>query len=187
MAGSNRTNSRRQSSKIAFCGMMVALSIALMLTGGLIPIATYCAPLMSGVLLLPIFLEYGKKTALTAYIATSLIVLILGVDKEAAFFYIFLGYYPVIKWNLDKLKSKPLRICIKLIIFNVAVFAMYAVLGWILHLDAIVAEFTEMGIWMLIGFVVLLDICLLMYDKLLVALTIVYAKKLRPKLRFLLK
>ena len=128
MAGSNRTDSRRQSSKIAFCGMMVALSIALMLTGGLIPIATYCAPLMSGVLLLPIFLEYGKKTALTAYIATSLIVLILGVDKEAAFFYIFLGYYPVIKWNLDKLKSKPLRICIKLIIFNVAVFAMYAVL-----------------------------------------------------------
>ena len=106
MAGSNRADSRRQSSKIAFCGMMVALSVALMLTGGLIPIATYCAPLMCGVLLLPIFLEYGKKTALTAYAATSLIVLILGIDKEAAFFYIFLGYYPVIKWNLDKLKKQ---------------------------------------------------------------------------------
>lgn len=187
MAGSNRADSRRQSSKIAFCGMMVALSVALMLTGGLIPIATYCAPLMCGVLLLPIFLEYGKKTALTAYAATSLIVLILGIDKEAAFFYIFLGYYPVIKWNLDKLKNKPLRILVKLIIFNTAVFAMYAVLGWILHMDAVVAEFTEMGIWLLAGFVVLLNICLLMYDKLLIALTIVYVKKLRPKLHFLLK
>ena len=50
MAGPNRADSRRQSSKIAFCGMMVALSVALMLTGGLIPIATYCAPLMCGVL-----------------------------------------------------------------------------------------------------------------------------------------
>ena len=187
MAGSNRADSRRQSSKIAFCGMMVALSVALMLTGGLIPIATYCAPLMSGILLLPIFLEYGKKTALTAYIATSLIVLILGVDKEAAFFYIFLGYYPVIKWNLDKIKSKPLRVCIKLLLFNAAVFAMYAILGWLLHMDAIVAEFTEMGMGLLIGFVVLLDICLLMYDRLLIPLTIVYTKKLRPKLRFLLK
>ena len=37
----NRSRSRRQSSKIAFCGLMVALSVALMLTGGLIPIATY--------------------------------------------------------------------------------------------------------------------------------------------------
>ena len=64
---------------------------------------------------------------------------------------------------------------------------MYAVLGWILHMDAVVAEFTEMGIWLLAGFVVLLNICLLMYDKLLIALTIVYVKKLRPKLRFLLK
>lgn len=44
MAGQNRSASRKQSGKIAFCGMMVALSVALMLTGGLIPIATYCAP-----------------------------------------------------------------------------------------------------------------------------------------------
>ena len=85
MAGQNRSGSRKQSGKVAFCGMMVALSVALMLTGGLVPIATYCAPMLGGILLLPIMLEYGRKTAWTAYIATSLIVLTLGVDKEAAF------------------------------------------------------------------------------------------------------
>ena len=84
MAGQNRSGSRKQSGKVAFCGMMVALSVALMLTGGLVPIATYCAPMLGGILLLPIMLEYGRKTAWTAYIATSLIVLTLGVDKEAA-------------------------------------------------------------------------------------------------------
>ena len=116
MAGQNRSASRKQSGKIAFCGMMVALSVALMLTGGLIPIATYCAPMISGVLLLPILLEYGKKTAWMGYLATALIVLILGIDKEAAFFYIFLGYYPIIKWSIDKLHQKPMRVILKLLL-----------------------------------------------------------------------
>ena len=88
---SNRSRSRKESSKIAFCGLMVALSVVLMLTGGLIPIATYCAPMAAGLLLLPILLEYGKKASWTAYAAVSLISLLLGADKEAAFFYLFLG------------------------------------------------------------------------------------------------
>ena len=179
MAGQNRSASRKQSGKIAFCGMMVALSVALMLTGGLIPIATYCAPMISGVLLLPILLEYGKKTAL--------IVLILGIDKEAAFFYIFLGYYPIIKWSIDKLHQKPMRVILKLLLFNGAVVAMYAVLGFVLHMDAVVEEFTEMGMWMLAAFIILLDICLFMYDRLLVPMTVLYANKLRPRLRFLIR
>ena len=187
MAGQNRSASRKQSGKIAFCGMMVALSVALMLTGGLIPIATYCAPMISSVLLLPILLEYGKKTAWMGYLATALIVLILGIDKEAAFFYIFLGYYPIIKWSIDKLRQKPMRVILKLLLFNGAVVAMYAVLGFVLHMDAVVEEFTEMGMWMLAAFIILLDICLFMYDRLLVPMTVLYANKLRPRLRFLIR
>ena len=156
MAGQNRSGSRKQSGKVAFCGMMVALSVALMLTGGLVPIATYCAPMLGGILLLPIMLEYGRKTAWTAYIATSLIVLTLGVDKEAAFFYLFLGYYPIIKWNIEKIGRKPLRLALKLVVFNAAIFLMYAILGFVLHMDAVVAEFTEMGAWLLFLFAVLM-------------------------------
>ena len=156
MAGQNRSGSRKQSGKVAFCGMMVALSVALMLTGGLVPIATYCAPMLGGILLLPIMLEYGRKTAWTAYIATSLIVLTLGVDKEAAFFYLFLGYYPIIKWNIEKIGKKPVRLALKLVVFNAAIFLMYAILGFVLHMDAVVAEFTEMGAWLLFLFAVLM-------------------------------
>ena len=187
MAGQNRSGSRKQSSKVAFCGMMVALSVALMLTGGLVPIATYCAPMLGGILLLPIMLEYGRKTAWTAYIATSLIVLTLGVDKEAAFFYLFLGYYPIIKWNIEKIGRKPLRLALKLVVFNAAIFLMYAILGFVLHLDAVVAEFTEMGAWLLFLFAVLMNFSLLLYDRLLVPLTAIYINKLRPRLRFLIR
>ena len=187
MAGQNRSGSRKQSSKVAFCGMMVALSVALMLTGGLVPIATYCAPMLGGILLLPIMLEYGRKTAWTAYIATSLIVLTLGVDKEAAFFYLFLGYYPIIKWNIEKIGRKPLRLALKLVVFNAAIFLMYAILGFVLHMDAVVAEFTEMGAWLLFLFTVLMNFSLLLYDRLLVPLTAIYINKLRPRLRFLIR
>lgn len=185
MATSNRSKSRQQSGKIAFCGMMVALSVALMLTGGLIPIATYCAPMISGILLLPILLEYGKKTAWTAFAAVSLISLFLGFDKEAAFFYLFLGYYPIVKWEIERIKKKPVRICVKLLVFNIAIAAMYAVLGFLLHMDAVMAEFNEMGTLLLIVFALTLNACMLLYDRLLMPLTIIYINKLRPKLKFL--
>ena len=185
MAGKNRGTSRTQSGKMAFSGLMAALSVALMLTGGLIPIATYCAPMICGILLLPLILEFGRKTAWTAYAAVALITLVLGIDKEAAFFYLFLGFYPIVKWDVDKIKSKPLRLVTKLVIFNAAVALMYTVLGFVLNMTVLVEEFTEMGSLLLIAFVVLFNLCMLLYDKLLTPMAILYLKKLRPKLRFL--
>ena len=80
-----------------------------------------------------------------------------------------------------------MRVLLKLLLFNGAVVAMYAVLGFVLHMDAVVEEFTEMGMWMLAAFIILLDICLFMYDRLLVPMTVLYANKLRPRLRFLIR
>ena len=113
--------------------------------------------------------------------------LTLGVDKEAAFFYLFLGYYPIIKWNIEKIGKKPLRLALKLVIFNAAIFLMYAILGFVLHMDAVVSEFTEMGAWLLFLFAVLMNFSLLLYDRLLVPLTAIYINKLRPRLRFLIR
>lgn len=62
---------------------------------------------------------------------------------------------------------------------------MYAVLGFLLHMDAVVAEFTDMGALLLIAFAVMLNLCMLLYDKLLVPLMVIYVHRLRPKLRFL--
>lgn len=70
-----------------------------------------------------------------------------------------------------------MRVILKLLLFNGAVVAMYAVLGFVLHMDAVVEEFTEMGMWMLAAFIILLDICLFMYDRLLVPMTVLYANK----------
>ena len=71
---------------MAFCGLLTALSVTLMLAGGMVPIATYCVPMAAGLLLLPILIEFGKKTAWTTFAAVALIALLLGIDKEASFF-----------------------------------------------------------------------------------------------------
>lgn len=181
----NRSNSRYQSRKIAFCGLITALSAALMLAGGIIPIATYAVPMMAGVLLLPILLEYGKKTAWTAYAAVSLIVLMLGIDKEAAFFYIFIGYYPILKWDIERIKKKPLKLLVKLLVFNLSIVLMYAILGLVMNMDAIIQEFTEMGAALLVVFIAVLDMCLLLYDRLMLPLVYLYANRISPKFRFL--
>lgn len=180
-----RGTSRQKSSMIAFCGMMVALATVMMFTGGLIPVLTYCAPMIAGVILLPVLLECGKKAAWTAYAAVALITLFVGIDKEAAFFYLFLGYYPVVKWDIDRLRHKPLRVLIKLLVFNVSIVAMYAILCFLLHMDAMVEEFSQMGAALLAVFIVLMNVCMFMYDRLLTPLVVLYVNRLRPKLRFL--
>ena len=183
MPQTNRQSSRKQSFRIAFCGMLVALSVVLMLTGGLIPVMTYVSPLVSGALLLPILLEFGRKYAWTAFAATALIVLFLGVDKEAAFFYLFLGYYPILKWEIEKIKVRPLRLIVKLALFTVAMGLMYAILAFLLHLDAVVADFQEMGVWMTVGFFLMLDVCMLLYDWLMMPLVLIYVNRIKPKLK----
>jgi len=177
--------SREQSNRMAVCGMIVALSIALMLMGGIIPIATYCVPMMSSILLLPILLEYGKKTAWTAYFAVSLITLVLGIDKEAAFFYLFLGYYPILKWDIDRIRKRYIRILVKLLVFNVSFYLMYIILGFVLNMHAVIQEFSQMGSFLLIVFTLLLNICFFLYDRLLWPLVYIYAHKLRSKWKFL--
>ena len=181
----NRARSRQSSARIAFCGMMSALSIVFMLSGGLIPIATYCSPMISGVLLLPVLIEYGKKAAWTSYACVALLSLFMGTDKEAAFFFLFLGNYPILKWEFDRIKHKGARFLAKLLYFNAAVIVMYLILGFVFNMDALIQEFAQMGTLLLIVFLAMLNACLFLYDRLLFPLVFLYVNKLRPRLNFL--
>ena len=185
MAQNNRRKSRQASIRMAFCGVMTALSVSIMLAGGLIPIATYCAPMIAGVFLLPILMEFGEKTAWITFTATALLCLLMGNDKEASFFYIFVGYYPIIKWRIDRGgKNRALRILMKLAVFSASILLMYWMLCYLMNMRAIAAEFEEMGVWLSLLFLAFFDICMLLYDRLLLPLVIIYAKRLRPRLTF---
>ena len=180
-----RSSSRRQSLQIAFCGMSAGLSAALMLLGGAVPAATYAVPMLCGLLLLPVLLEFGKKAAWTVYIAVSLLSLMLGLDKEAAFFYIFMGYYPIVKWRIDRLRSRPAKLLVKAGLFAVSMGLMYGLLALLFPMAAFMREFEEMGLWMTAAFGALYVLCMLIYDRLLLPMSLLYMNRLRPRLPFL--
>ena len=184
---SQRKNARQQAMTVAFCGMAAALSVVIMMTGGVIPIATYAVPMLCGTLLLPILIEFGKSAAWATFFSVALLSLILGFDKEAAFFYLFIGYYPIVKWPLDRVKPKGKRILCKALLFTCAIGVMYALMYLLFPMEAMTQEFKEMGIALTVGFVIVYAGCMFLYDFLLVQLLPVYANRIRPKLKFMIK
>ena len=182
---SNRMTARRQSAMVAFCGMAAALSAAVMLLGGVIPAAAYAVPMLCGLLLLPVQIEFGRRAAWATFFSTAALALLLDFDKEAAFFYLFIGYYPIVKWRLDRIRPKGKRVAAKLLLFTAALVLMYALLYLLFPVAAALEEFREMGVALSIGFVLLYDGCMLLYDRLLMAAVIIYANKIQPKLKFL--
>lgn len=168
--------------KIALTGLMCALAAVIMMMGGMIPLATFVCPMLAGLTLVPIFVECGAKLSWGAYIAISLLSLMLCPDKEAALLFVFLGYYPIIRWRLEQIRSAALRVIARLGIFNIAVGAMYAVSIFVLRMDRLLQEYREMGLILTIICLLLGNISLLVYDKLLRNITVIYVNHWRGKL-----
>ena len=172
-----RANSRR----MAVSGMMVALGAAVMLLGGVIPLATFCCPALAGLALIPLVFDCGRTLAWCGWAAIALLGLMLCPDKEAALLFAFLGWYPAMKWKLDMKLPGWKGVPVKLLIWNACAGAMAAMIFYVFRMDQVMAEYREMGRAMLIGFIVLANITLLVYDRLLGIMAVVYVKKLRPK------
>ena len=167
---------------VAFCSLMAALGTVLMLTGGLVPVMTYCSPLLAGVLLIPVMREHGNKWAWLVWLVTAALSMILSADKEAAFFYLFLGCYPILKQGFDRRKPKPLALLLKLVYFSAAVALMYSLIYYVFRLDIGLEELEELGKLAGIAFYIMLVVCMLIYDCALRNLAILYEYKLRPRL-----
>ena len=168
--------------RIAFCSLMAALGAVLMMTGGLIPVMTYCSPLLAGVLLIPVMRECGVKWAWLVWLVTAALSLILSADKEAAFFYLFLGYYPILKRSLDRIRPKPLGFLCKLLFFAAAIGLMYGLIWYMFRLDIGMEELEELGRIAGIAFLVLLAASMMIYDLALCNLAVLYEYRLRPRL-----
>ena len=160
---------REKSREIALCGMMTALAVVILCLGGLIPAATFCCPVLASCVLLPILPRWGRRDALCVWGASALLGLLLGPDKEAAALYLVLGYYPVLKPTLDGLRPLPRWGC-KLLLFNGAALGLYAVLIFVLGLDALVQEYRETGTVLLLLTLLTANVAFALYDVLLTRL-----------------
>ena len=177
----------KDSSKSALGGIIAALSVSIMLLTYLSPFLVYAAPAIAGLLLLVIHHEAGYGWAFGAYAAVSILSMILIADKEAALYYILLfGLYPLVGYFLDtKLRLKPVRIALKLLVFNASLAVTILLAAFVFHIDY--SEFTEKNGWIAVVFVVLMNVFFCIYDFLLRVLRSVYINRLHKKLAKLFK
>lgn len=178
-----RENAKKRSWAIAFCALMAALGAALMAAGGLIPVATYCSPMIASVLLLPVMSELGNREAWLTWAVTSLLAMLLSIDREAAFLYFFVGYYPILRPYLDAVRSAPLRFLLKLLFFALTLGLMYALILWVFQLEAVLEDFGGFSFWMSVGFFAALVAVMMLYDLALSRLHLFWLLRLRPRLR----
>lgn len=175
-----KNNSRR----VALCGVLCALSVALLLAGNFLQIGTYAAPMLAAFLLVPVGQEYGPRWALLLYLATALLSVFLAPDKELALFYaLVLGYHPVLHTALARLRPAALRWAAKLVCFNAALAAMYALLLVVFVSPELAAEFADSDAPLLIALVALGNFSFVLFDIALDKFALVYRLRLRKRLR----
>lgn len=173
---------KNKTHRLALCGVMCALALVIMLLGGVISIATFCCPALAGLVLIPLVVDCGKRMALGAWVAISLLSLMLCPNKEAALLFTFLGYYPVVKWQLDGIQSKWKRRGLKALILNASIAVMYGLAFYVLRIDQIMADYQDVTRVSLIALIVLGNLTLYLYDRLLFIGAWLYVKKYRSKL-----
>ena len=149
---------------MALGGLMAALAVVIMTLGGAIPLNTFLCPIVCMMVLRFVLSITGRRVAWAWYGAVSILSLLLGPDKEAAAIFLALGYYPILKPRLDRMKG---GLVLKLALFNVVILAMYWVLIRILGMDQIASDYAELGRVMTVIMLVLGNVTFWLLDKVL--------------------
>lgn len=174
----------KRSKLIAFSGILSALSVVIIFLGTVISVFAYVAPILSGLVLILAINNIDKKSALLIYAVVSVITVILMPDKECSLTYIFFfGYYPIIKPRLQGIKSTVLRVLLKLIIFNFGIVESQLICFYIFGIP-----FDDIfGKWGIAILLILANVILLVYDRLLDLINVIYMKKYYNRIKNILR
>ena len=147
--------------------MLAALSVVVLCLGGIVPFAVYACPMLASGALLLVREECRPSYAWCCWAAVAILALLLGPDKEASALYLFLGWYPLLRWLA------------KLAVAAVSTGVMYALLLYVFCLEAVVEEFAQTAPWLLWLTAVLGLLVFVVYDILLRRFTVMWRRKKR--------
>ena len=131
MSSSNRFDSRFSAFKIAYSGVICALTILIMFAG-VIPALTYIMPAIAGILIWSVSIQINPKWGLLSYISVTVLSLILVPEIESKTFFIMLfGYYPLLRGCIHRVGFRPVRFMFKLALFNVTAVISYSIVVYV--------------------------------------------------------
>lgn len=168
--------------RIAFCGIMAGVGLALMFLTALLPMATFALPALAGVLLIMIVIEMNVRWALSVFAVTALLSAFLVPDKQAALLYIiFLGYYPVLKALFERVKNRVLQWVLKYAVFNGAIVSAYFIAIYLLSIPA--DSFSLFGVSLPWMFWIAGNVVFFVYDIALSGIVVFYMRQLHKVFR----
>ncbi len=176
----------KRTGKIAFCGMMAALSLVI-LFATVIPITEMSLAALAGIVGMPVVVEAGRKYGLAVYATVSLLALFLVPTVEGKALYIaFFGYYPVLKAALEGSHLHPAAEWGgKFAAFNAATVTAYWVMLRFFSLPA--DSFTIGGISLPWVFLLLGNGVFFLYDRCLTGLLARYLRDWQPRIKRLFR
>lgn len=174
----------KKTNKITLCAIMSALAVVIMLTS-YFPYLTYAIPAIAGLCVMAVLIEIGAKWAFLTYISSSVLVFLFA-EMESKFIYVFLfGYYPIIKYLIEKINKPFFEWIIKLAVCNGAVLLIYGVFSKVfaIPMDDF-GEYMQYGVAVLL---ILANVVFVVYDIAVARMSSVYLNLLHPKLKKFLK
>lgn len=165
-----------KSRQMALCGLLTALAVVVMALAGAIGIGTFLGPMLAMAVLLPLLEEYGAKTALLAYVATSVLGVLIVPELELALVYGAFGWYPILRPKLNRISPRPVRAALKVTLCTAMILLLYGVL---LQLLGMTADLLGIGTVWKLALLVLGIATFLLMDPALGRLTFLWRKKFR--------
>ena len=167
--------------RVAFCGIIAALGLVLMLLTSIVPVGTYAFPCFAGIFIAAVVIEYGWKWGLGVYAVVAVLSLFLAGDKEAVLYFIALfGYYPILKAVFEKnIKNKIILYVLKFAVFNIAAIASFFAAAFLLSISP--EEYTLFGVYMPLAFLAFGNVFFLVYDFAVTVFVGQYVVRLRSK------
>ncbi len=167
----------RNTQKIALGGLLTSLAAVIMIMSNIMPAGMYTFPAASGVVIYMISFLSGRSYAWSAFAAASIISFVLCTSKEASLCFIMLmGYYPMLKEHIEKIKLKFVQYILKLAVFNASAVLMYFLLVFVFSVPA--DNFEMFGVDIPLVFLLILNIVFLVYDYAMTAFDRVYKNKI---------
>ena len=174
-------NSKKVSYKVSLGGIVAALCLLMMFLTAVFPPLNITLPIFAGMLITVVAVEVSPSWSFVTYVTVSLLSFFITPDKEAAIiFSLFFGYYPVLKWVIEKLKSKVFAWAVKLVVFNAAIIVIYCIIINFLGTVDLIEEFGFLKEYMLPVLFVFADAVFVMYDFTLGLVNTCYMKWFRP-------
>ncbi len=122
---------------MAFDSVMAALGVVLLYIGSIFEIADLAAATVASLGVVVVMVEYKQRDAWMVYAVTAAISVMLMPGKYATLAYLlFMGYYPILKGYIDRLRSGIVRWTLKIIIFIAAITADLLISHFILGIPS---------------------------------------------------